>query len=104
MALTLLILGLALGTYLIRVVPLSILSRVSLPQWAVDWLRLVPGAVLAASLAQSLLVREERLVFSWTNAHLMAALPAMLVAWRTKNMILTMAVGMLAYALLQRAL
>jgi len=104
MALTLLILGLALGTYLFRLLPLTALSRVTLPAWAQDWLSLVPGAVLAASLAQALLVQEEHLALSWRNAYLLAAIPAFLVAWRTRNVVLTMLSGMAAYALLQRIL
>lgn len=101
MALTLLILGLALGTFALRFLPLTVLSRVTLPRWAQDWLTLVPGAVLAASLAQALLIHGERLVIHWRNTHLLAALPAFVVAWRTRSVILTMLTGMAAFALLQ---
>jgi len=104
MALTLLILGMALGTYLLRLLPMAVLSRVALPAWAQDWLGLVPGAVLAASLAQALLVQQERFALTWRNIYLLAALPTFLVAWRTRNVILTMLTGMAAYALLQRLL
>ena len=100
MATTWLILALAIGTFAWRFVPFALLARIELPNWAKEWLRLVPGAVLAASLAQTLLVQENRVNLSWANAELLAALPAFLVAWRTKNMILTMLSGMLSYALL----
>lgn len=102
LALTLLILGMALGTHLLRLLPLSLLSRVALPAWVQDWLSLVPGAVLCASLAQSILIQDNRLALSWTNIHLLAAVPALLLAWRTRNVILTMLGGMAAFALLQR--
>lgn len=101
MALTLLILGLAVGTYALRVLPLTILSRTTLPAWLEEWLRLVPGAVLAASLAQSLLVREGGLALTWRNVYLLAAVPTLVVAWRTRNMILTMLTGIGTFALLQ---
>jgi branched-subunit amino acid transport protein len=101
MALTILILALALGTFLMRFVPLTLLSRFSLPAWAQDWLTLVPGAVLAASLSQALFVHEDQIVMSWRNVYLLAALPTMLVAWRTRNVILTMLTGMASFALLQ---
>ncbi|MHB0857382.1 MAG: AzlD domain-containing protein [Anaerolineae bacterium] len=104
MALTLLILALALGTYALRFLPLTALSRVNLPEWALDWLSLVPGAVLAASLAQTLLIQEEQLALSWSNAYLLAALPTFVIAWRTRSVILTMLVGMASYALLQNLL
>ena len=103
-SLTALILAMALGTFAFRLLPLTVLTRLQLPAWARDWLSLVPGAVLAASLAQTLLLREGALALPWRNAHLLAALPTALVAWRTRNMIATMAVGMLAFALLQRLL
>lgn len=103
-ALTILILGLALGTYLLRFVPVAVMSRVRPPEWARDWLGLVPGAVLAASLAESLFIRDDELALTWTNLHLLAAVPVLLVAWRTRSVILTMLSGMAAYALLQRLL
>ena len=101
MALTLLILGIALATFAMRLLPLAILGRLRLPAWATDWLALVPGAILAALLAQSLFVENERLVLAWDRPQLLAALPAVLVAWRTRNVLLTMLTGMGAFALLQ---
>ncbi|MFP3895413.1 MAG: AzlD domain-containing protein [Anaerolineales bacterium] len=101
MATTWLILALALGTFAWRFVPFAVLTRIELPDWAREWLRLVPGAILAASLTQTLLVQGNRINLSWANIELLAALPAFLVAWRTRSMILTMLSGMLSYALLQ---
>ena len=103
-AITLLILSLAASNFLTRYVPLAWLSRVTLPGWAEDFLSLVPGAVLAASLAQALLIQDDRLTLSLSNPHLLAALPASLVAWRTRSMIWTMLVGIASFALLTRML
>ncbi len=100
-ALTAMILALAAGTFLLRMVPLAALTRAPLPAWLQRWLRLVPGAVLAASLAQTLAVRGGTLDLSPTNPSLLAAVPAFVVAWRTRNVVLTMLAGMAAYALLQ---
>ncbi|MEA3407412.1 MAG: AzlC family ABC transporter permease [Chloroflexota bacterium] len=55
---------------------------------------------VAASLTQTLLVEENHVNLSWANVELLAALPAFLVAWRTRSMVLTMLSGMLGYALL----
>ena len=104
MSVTVLILLMSVATLAIRLVPLAALSHVELPGWAQDWLSLVPGAVLAASLAQSLLVREGKLLLQLDNPHLLAALPAALVAWRTRNLILTMLTGMAGFALATRLL
>lgn len=104
MALTLTILGLALITFLLRFLPLAALSRVTLPPWAEDWLRLVPGAVLAASLAQSLLYSDDSLWIAWDNPYLLAAVPTFVVAWRTRSVLRTMLTGMAIYALLTAVL
>jgi branched-subunit amino acid transport protein len=104
MAITLLILGLALGTFLIRVLPLTVLGRIELAPSVREWLRLVPSAVLAASLAQALLVQDGALNLTWANRSLWAAIPAFLVAWRTRNMLATMLAGMATYALLAQLL
>lgn len=102
MALTLLILGLAAATFLLRLLPMITLSRTELPPWARDWLGLVPGAVLAASLFQTLFIQDGDYALTWRNAYLLAGVPTFLVAWRTRNMILTMLTGMVTFALLQR--
>lgn len=104
LGLTAMILGLAAVTFLLRIVPLAVLTRVPFPAWLERWLRLVPGAVLAASLAQALLVQEGRIAFSAANVALLAAAPAFLVAWRTRSVILTMLIGMAVYALLQHVI
>ena len=103
-SLTLLILALAATTFATRFVPMAWLSEIDLPAWMADWLRLVPGAVLAASLAQALLIDEGHLALSLGNVGLLAALPTFVVAWRTRSMIRTMFTGIAAYALLSRLL
>ncbi|MGC9361210.1 MAG: AzlD domain-containing protein [Anaerolineae bacterium] len=94
------ILGLAGTTFLLRYVPFATLARLSLPAWLEEWLRLVPGAVLAAMLAQTLLLPEGEWLLPWRNAHLLAAIPAILVAWRTRSIVATMVVGVGGFALL----
>jgi branched-subunit amino acid transport protein len=93
-------LGLATATLALRYVPFATLARLSLPAWLEEWLRLVPGAVLAAMLAQTLLLPEGQWLLPWRNAHLIAAIPAVLVAWRTRNVIATMAIGVGGFALI----
>ena len=102
MQVTWLILAMALGTFALRYVPLSILSRFTLPKLLRDWLALVPGAVIAALLAQAVLLHEGTLRLPWENPSLVAAVPCLLVAWRTRSVLATMATGIAAYALLSR--
>lgn len=91
--------GMALVTYLPRLLPAWFLRGRSLPPFLVAWLRYVPVAVLAALLLPSLLVADGGLNFAWVNLYLWAALPAVIVAWKSKNMFATVLTGMVLVAL-----
>ena len=102
----LLILGMAVVTYIPRVLPLWLLSSKSLHPAFMRWLEMVPPAVLAALLAPSLFLQKdaagaERLFFSSDNIFLLAAVPAFFVAWKTKSFFGTVAAGMAAVAVLR---
>ncbi len=91
--------GMALVTYLPRLLPAWFLRGRTLPPFVVAWLRYVPVAVLAALLLPSLLLAEGGLNLSWHNLYLWAALPAIFVAWKSKNMFATVLTGMALVAL-----
>lgn len=86
--------GMAVVTYLPRLLPTLFLSGRTLRPMIAAWLRLIPPAVLAAMLVPSLLIREERLVFSQDNLFLWAAVFAFAVAWKWKSLSATVLVGM----------
>ncbi len=48
------VLGMGLVTYLPRWFPLFFLARRNLPQWLIDWLDLIPAAILSALLVPEL--------------------------------------------------
>ena len=54
-----LLLGMGLVTYLPRWLPLHYLSRRSLPEWFVQWLDLIPAAILSALLLPALVLEGE---------------------------------------------
>ena len=97
----LVILGMALITYILRYLPMASLGHVRLPDWFVTWLELIPVAVLAAMLGPTLITPQGKPDFSVSNVHLWAAIPTALVAWRTRSVTSTIIVGMAAAALLQ---
>jgi branched-subunit amino acid transport protein len=92
------ILGMAFVTYIPRLVPVYFLSSRSLPPLVVAWLRYVPVAVLAAMLFPSLLVQESQINLGPDNLFLWAALPTLLVAWKTRSLFGSVVVGMIAVA------
>ena len=93
------LLGMALVTYLPRLIPAWVLRVKQLPPFLVAWLRFVPVAVLAALLLPSLLIEGGKINFSASNLYLWAAIPACLVAWKIKSLFGTVIVGMLVVAL-----
>jgi branched-subunit amino acid transport protein len=78
-----------------------LLGRYEMPETIRRALRFVPSAVLSAIVVPELFVRSGEIQFSLTNYRLLAGLLAVLVAWRTKNTLLTILAGMLALVLLE---
>jgi len=95
------ILGMGLVTFGIRLLPIVLLERLRLPVVVQRGLRYVPPAVLSAIIFPELLIRDGALAVSLDNARLLAGVLAAGVAWRTKNVILTIVVGMAALWVLQ---
>lgn len=93
------LIGMAVVTYLPRLLPAWYLRNKKLPPFLVAWLRYVPIAVLSALLLPALLIQDDVLNFSPTNLYLWAAIPAIWIAWRTKSMFATVIVAMLLIAL-----
>lgn len=92
------IVGMAVVTYVPRVLPVLMLAARSLPSLVRDWLRYVPVAVLAAMLAVSLTVRDGRVDLDANNLFLWAALPTFLTAWKTRSLSGSVIVGMAVVA------
>ena len=84
-------------TYLPRMLPLVILSRRSLPVWFSEWLELIPAAILSALLAPTLFATAGPRVLCLGKAELLAALPTLLFALKTRSLAGTVIVGMICY-------
>ena len=77
--------------------PIAILSRVELPEWAMKWLNYVPIAVMAALVGQELLMPNGKLKPLQNNLELIAALPAFIIAIVTRSLLGTVVAGMDLY-------
>lgn len=88
-------------TYGMRLSFIYLLGRFDVPETIRRALRFVPPAVLSAIIAPDLLMPANHLDFSFGNHRLLAGLVAILVAWRTKNMLLTILAGFAALLVLQ---
>jgi branched-subunit amino acid transport protein len=97
----LIILGMGAITYSLRVSMFLPAGRYALPPYVTSALRYVPAAVLSAIIAPEMFLPNGTLDISLGNERLIAGLVAIIVAWRTRNVLVTIAVGMLVLWLLQ---
>lgn len=97
----LIILGSAIVTFIPRVLPLVLLSKLELPEWGMRWLSHVPVAVMAALVGQELLLEDEQLALFHGNLELLAALPTFLVAVYTRSLLGTVVVGIVTMMVLR---
>jgi branched-subunit amino acid transport protein len=92
------ILGMALVTYIPRLLPVSLLSSRSLPPVVTGWLRYVPVAVLSAMLFPSIALQSDQVNFGLDNLFFWAAIPTLLVALKTRSLFGSVVVGMMVVA------
>ncbi len=94
-----LLLMLAMGavTYLPRMLPLVVLSRRALPAWFAEWLELIPVAILSALITPTLFAHSDPRLFTLSKVELLAAIPTLLCALKTRSLAGTVIIGMLSY-------
>ncbi len=97
----LLIIVIGLVTYALRLSLVLSLGRVDVPPLVIRALRYVPPAVLSAIILPELFHPGDVMLLSFIGARLIAGLIAIVVAWRTRNVLLTISVGMAALWLVQ---
>lgn len=95
------IVAMGVVTYAIRLSLILAWGRVAVPDSLQRALRFVPPAVLSAIIFPELLRPQGALNVSLGNMRLLAGFIAAVVAWRTKNTLLTIGVGMAALWALQ---
>ena len=91
-------------TYAIRLSFIILFEHKDIPPTLQRWLKYVPPAVFAAIIFPEIFVRDGSVDGSPGNPRLVAGLIAALVAWRTKNVLLTILTGMAALLILQAIL
>ncbi|MBC7114916.1 MAG: hypothetical protein PWR13_580 [Archaeoglobi archaeon] len=97
------ILLMALATYLPRLLPLIALGESLEKETVKKWLSLIPSAILSSLLVSSILIRDSE-IFLVGNTQLFAIIPTMIVALKTKSLVITVIAGILIYFLLSKML
>ncbi|NLY43731.1 MAG: AzlD domain-containing protein [Clostridiaceae bacterium] len=100
----LIIFGMGLVTYIPRMIPLVILSKFDMPPLFLKWLKYIPVAVLSALLLPGILITEQGFSMGLNNKSFLASLPCFFVAAKTRNLFITVLVGIVSMFILQRIL
>ena len=98
-----LIVGMFIVTFAARYPLLVLVGRIQLPDRVTRALRYVPVAVLTAICSTAVFMPKNTLDLRLQNAALIAAIASIFIAWRTKNLLMTIGGGMLMF-LVWRAL
>ena len=94
--------AMAIITFLIRYPLLAFSSRIKLPPRIIEALEYLPPAILTAIVVPEILMpTNAKIALSFTNARLIGAIAAILISWRTKNLLFTIIGGMLAFFIWQ---
>ncbi len=95
------VLGIGIGTFAIRYSFILIMDRLTLPDAFHKMLRFIPASVLTALAVPAILLHKNggTSFAGWERT--IAALIAVLVAWKTKNILATIASGMASLWILQ---
>ena len=97
----LLIFGMMLVTFGVRYPVLAVVGRIRLPDSVIRALRYVPVVVLTAIIIPAMLFQDGEVTVALDNAYLVAGIFSAAVAWRTRNLLWTIGLGM-AFFLLWR--
>lgn len=92
-----------IGTYAFRAIPLSAPVH-RFPVWLKRGLGYITPAVLGALVGPSLLLHGGRLLAPWHHPAFLAAIPTALSGWFGRNLLLTVAVGVVSFGLIRSVL
>lgn len=96
-----LFLAIAAGTFALRFSFIYLFGKIEMPDWLRRALRFVPASVLAALVLPALTYPAGTLDLSLGNVRLLAGIGGAIVAWKTRNVLWTIVVGMVLFWILQ---
>lgn len=93
----LLIIGMGLVTFIPRWFPLFFLSQRSLPRWFIEWLDMIPVAILSALVFSEIFLSGSPRHLDVLQIKSLVAVPTFLIAQRTKSLGGTVISGMILF-------
>ncbi|MCS4485832.1 AzlD domain-containing protein [Staphylococcus americanisciuri] len=94
----------SLVTLLVRVLPLILISRMELSEKVIKWLSFIPITLFTALVVDGLIQQQEGVFgYSLNWIFIIALIPTILIALRTRSLTMTVIVGMITVAVLRLA-
>ncbi|MCF8080569.1 MAG: AzlD domain-containing protein [Desulfobacterales bacterium] len=94
--------AMGLVTYIPRWAPVFWLTRRPMPRWLIQWLELIPAAILSALLVPVLVTSGQPRQIDFGRLDLLVALPTFLFALKTRSLGGTVVFGMALYWLVDK--
>lgn len=98
------IIGMALANFVVRFVPIALVSRLDLPKPVMRWLSFIPASVMGSLVALEVLRPGGEWTDPLTSPYLWAALPTALAYHFTRSFLGATVAGMFAFVVLRAAL
>jgi branched-subunit amino acid transport protein len=95
------IIGMACANFVLRFVPIAIVSRLELPAPVMRWLSFVPASVMGSLVALEVLRPGGAWSNPITSPYFLAALPTAAIYWRTRSFMGATLFGMLSFVALR---
>jgi len=97
----LLIVGMGLVTYIPRYLPLFFLTQRNLPRWFIEWLDMIPVAILSALVFSEIFLSGSPRHLDMLQIKSLVAIPTFLIALKTKSLGGTVISGMILFWLME---
>ncbi len=94
------IIGMALVTYFPRMLSTVAFSQIDLPKFLLDWLKFIPVTILSSMLVLNVLAPDGPIFISVKNPFILASIPVFIVAFKTKNLTISVLCGIASMAIL----
>jgi len=95
----LLIVGMGLVTYIPRYLPLFFFAQRNLPRWFIEWLDMIPVAILSALVFSEIFLSGSPRHLDLLQIKSLVAIPTFLIALKTKSLGGTVISGMILYSI-----
>ena len=97
MKIWILIVGMAIVTYVPRMIPLLIFSKINLPPWLESWLKYIPVGIFSALVFPDIFIRNQMFSMTINNIELISSILVFAVAFKTRSLGLSVIVGIISY-------